>query len=1352
MKSTEQWEKKSSIRNRPQRVLGNKEAQYFFPALEQALCFHPRIIALGDDAKRFILIQSAYVFMKTIFINETEVISNITNKIISGESNINFSRETQQNLLLIIIDESYHAYVANDFILQVSSLTAIEPLRFARSSGLSYALDEIRKTVPQEYKIIFEIIAACIAENSITKELISIARDPLVDPLFYELNDDHIVDEARHGKIFTELLYDLWQEISPAARDIVGPVLPAFIKKYLSRDIAIQNDKIILSKLQLRPDEIDNIIHDTHPNYYNNNSLHLNPIVKNITALLQKSGLLKHEGTARAFQSFFDGGNSHTQKNNSHLCHELPLVSKKQAFLNKSSVEHSVMALFQQQVAKNPQGLAIVDGDYQISYQELSNMADAVTSRLRKLGLKRGAIIAVLHEHGYEYVALILGIMKAGMVFMPLPHDGPLPRLRKILQEAEAELIVVDKADKINHLEQLGLLNFVLTSQQVLETPREGDTSELHVLPHELAYIIYTSGSSGEPKGVMISHGSLANFAQSAVKSFPIKQHDRVLQFAPYCFDPSLAEITASLIAGASLCIRSKNILDSSQHFFLECKRLHISLLNLPTSLWYQLIRDVDSLQELLPSSLKTIVIGGEALRPHHLDHWYKQVKSPIRLLNTYGPSECTIAVTACDMAVHQALRSRESLIGSSFAGASLYVLDEHLRLLPHGSVGELYVGGPGLSLGYFKRPDLNKERFLYLPDISSSGPLYKTGDRVKYVKDEDGQQILAFIGRADKQVKIRGFRVELGEIEHVINSYHGVISSRVLYDKYLAAFIVADPIVNISIEDLRAKIKNLLPDYMQPSKINIIEELPITKHGKIDDENLLSLLNTNSKNNTFVEDIESRLAKIWENLLATKEISPDSHFFYLGGHSLLAMRLLAQINHDFKSPVTLREILESPRFSDMAQLIKKSLGQTTKAPAPLSFAQESLWVEDQLQNRRSINYNIAYALHFKDDPSLDYTLLEKSLNHILERHSILRSVFYKKEHRLVQLAREKIVRLEPESLSLSEFKTRALAEARTAFDLAHEPPLRINLFRIAHDYHILLINHHHIIHDGYSIGLFLNELGICYEAYLKGNDPNLPLLSMHYEDYANWQRKNAQELWSASLEYWLKKLANYSPLQLPYRKHYGKINPSQGERYRFSLQSSTVHALRMLCHEENCTLFIGVLAIFYVLFSRDSAKSDIAIATIMSTREYQNDANIFGVFINIVILRQEIKSTQPIKLLLQELKKTFIEASSHRFVPLENISKKITMNRLPHDNSLFDIMIIFHNRDQNLSKFDSPNLKANIEFIDNKTSKFGLTFNVFENQETLDIEIEYCPELYTASSVEGIAQRFLNLTNNNYI
>lgn len=1520
MFTTDQWERKSTIRNRPQRTLGESPSKYFFPALEQSLCLHPLIKALGEKQKALILTHSAYMFMQTIIINETEVICAIAQKIISHKNSLRFSSETVQKLLTIIIDETYHAYVANDFILQVSKKSGVKPILFKSASSLSHAIAKTKILIPKKYRIIFEIIAACIAENSITKELISLAKDPDVDPLFYQINEDHIADEGRHCRLFSAILANVWQEIPECAKDAIGPNLVLFIKHYLDRNIALINNRKILESLPLSGGDIDQIIYDTYPECSEDNFTLINPVYKNIISLLKRAQIFEHDLTAQAFSKVPESPKlldiveplkeinlcfvKHTRKNHcegpktqsikidtavdlpdcsglllfylqsvvgepvpsfimidkellvvqhrfdqqnfvsnelykfkfslaaqSHA-HNLKTAGKEQklplsitfgenaydpnlshalqvnfirsgslkmvvhyetsifdddrvrdllnnfsyfleqALLNKSilgkdlplvCLSHrqklldvsfkepvltpdSILSLFELQVKNSPNEIAIVDGERQVTYLELNDMALKIAGFLQESYLP-GSIIAILYSQSFEYCPIILGIMKASMVFLPLAYDASDSRLEAMIKETECALIIMDRG-RLPDLHEVPKTTFrqMIDRQKVAikQPPFSFDG---------LAYIIYTSGSTGKPKGVMISHGSIANFSKAAAKTFGIRPKDRFLQFAPFCFDPSLAEIFATLISGATLIIKTETMMDESAWFFSECSRLKVSIINLPTSFWFQIIGEQDSLSSMLPLTLHTVVVGGEMLKPYQVNLWHEKVDAPIRLLNTYGPTETTIAVTSCEIG-REALGIKESLIGTSMAQASLYVFDQFFRLLPVGATGELYVGGPGLSLGYFKLSDLTKESFIR-KGMPSNERLYKTGDRVKWIDGFGAYElILAYVDRIDSQIKIRGFRVELLEIEHALNRYPGVIESRVLSQQKLgldqiAAFIRLEK--PIDVEDLRSSL-SVLPEYMRPQQFIFVKEWPKTSHGKIDDEALLTMLIRPAKK-LFDDQVESRLAQIWQDLLIFSDISRTSNFFHEGGHSLLALRLLDRINREFAVSLTLRNILETPVLFEMAAKIKsqniskgnENFRAKTIESGPLSFAQEALWVFDQMHNQQSINYNIAYFLHFKIAHNLQIAILEKSLNHIIERHQILQSVFHKKDGSVVQTPIHQQISLKPELATEENFKRAALKEARTPFRLSEAPPLRIRLFQVENDF-FLLVNHHHIIHDGYSIGLFLKELKICYESFLQQKTPDLPKLWASFKDFAQKERDDLPLRLDQSLNYWREKLADYKPLTLPLGLDSGNFIADSGKHCRFILEKNQTEALRKIANQEDCTVFTSLLAILMIMLGQTAKTDDVALLSPISTREYHDDEHMMGMFINLVMLRQKIDKNESFLSFLQQSKNMLIDAFTHRQVPLETLSRTLSLSR-DQNNRLCNFMVVFHQAEENFTRFETADLKADIEFIDNQSSK-GITFDIYEHIDHVEVDIEYCPEQLTKEVVLELADRFMRLAH----
>ncbi len=1538
MQLVNNWERNSTVKNKPRRILIKDSSKYFFPIAEQPLCIHPIIAAMGEEVVNSILVQSAYFFMQNILINETEVVCKITQKIIHEKAQISLSDEMVHQLLTVIVDETYHAYIAHDFILQVSNLTNIKPIVYTAESSLTRSINFILEVLPENCHLFFEIIALCIAENSITKELVTTIKDPDVNIFFNEINADHLIDEGRHCVIFTDLLTKIWLHIPEERKKIIGACLPDFICKYLSCDVKKINDRRVLSNLNIENDVIEEILNDTHQSFEVSPFYLNNPIVKNILSLLKKSKILDHLETSQAFLKFgfleeqkvtknensehdenyadstfakissglidflrpveknilpekqlnqsitlnFDinpnvckklilsylndvtnniteedktsdifANNSLGKKDNSififfsesfisekihpedlqlHIykdeckflkikiiynskfydkcrvdeflenisyyinlainnpsCHlkNLPLVSPKQKehLLLQAKrkpenidINETVISLFKNQVINYPSQVAVMSENETLTYKQLDHLSDIVAYNLEKLGLSSESVIVIIHNKTNNYIPIILGIMKAKMIFIPLSPKETDSRLQHMLNEINAQLIISDSENIISNISHFSCIH----SLKIIALENQSaDISSQSLYPYksnltaeDLAYIIYTSGTSGMPKGAMITHASLIHFAKSAARVFPIKEGDKILQFCPFNFDASLADICVSLISGASICLYNQKLLSTSSHFFEICQQYKITNLNLPATFWGQIVQDMILFSLKLPESLKTVVIGGEALAPAILDQWFQFSTSDIRILNTYGPTEATIAVTACELNNYKSYKNPEKIIGQSFKNSLLFVLDNHDRILPIGAIGELYIGGLGVSQGYFKRPDLTEKSFIYnLNSINKDLPItqlvYKTGDKVRWINENT----LEFIGRSDRQVKINGIRIELSEIEYLLNKHPLVESSFVINHKkgtvpFIAAFVITKSHELREKSVISASIKKhimlKIPEHMQPKYIQILKKWPLNNQGKIDKSQLIDFLSLEEnfqeiknieKDFIDVNSLEVVLKDIWQSLLGVQEVSAKSHFFELGGHSLLAMRLIAHIKQEAQIHLTVREVLENPNFNCMLNLIQhRKRNQTAceeiktgATSGPLSFSQEALWVLHLLQNGKSINYNIAYALHLKG--SIDPFILEEAVNYIIDRQWILRSIFKKDIIASQNVIPQRVI-LRPKLVSLEIFRELSLESARIPFDLSNNPPILLQLFQIDPKYFILFVNHHHIIHDAYSINIFIKELSSVYNSFLYSAKISLPKLQRQFVDYADWQRSSENTTVTKDLDFWSQQLKNYKPICLPFRKTKTHLNPSAGDSYYFSLDSDITLKLKTICSQNDCTLFVGFLAIMNLLLHRYSGENDIAFATAMSTRDHQIDEHLIGMFVNVIILRNQLQPECSFVSLLDSIKKTLIEATTHRFTPLELISRSMNLQRMTFCHTLVDIIVNYHNFDDNFAKFIAKDVHSKIEFIDNKTSKFGLSFDIYNYNKLIDIKIEFSKDLYEFSSIKKISEDFIFLTD----
>lgn len=583
------------------------------------------------------------------------------------------------------------------------------------------------------------------------------------------------------------------------------------------------------------------------------------------------------------------------------------------------------------QVDKTPDAIAVIHQDQQLTYRELNNRANQLAHYLRHRGVKPGALIAICIEPSLEMIVAFLGVLKSGAAYVPLDPAYPHERRAYKLKDAQPQVILTRQAL---------LLDLPETPAQVVQLDAEWDTiaqqsqtnPTLQTTPQDLAYVIYTSGSTGKPKGVMITHQGMVNHSAAIVQSFELQQTDWVLQFSSMSFDIIVEEVFPSLVAGAALVIRDKNSIASTTSFLQFIGTYQITVLNLPTAFWHELVNGLSLLDTVLPPTVRLLVVGGEkASRSSYLT-WCQQVGSQVRWLNTYGPTETTVTATIYDpIASGFASTQSEIPIGRPIANAQIYILDAHLQPVPIGVPGELYIGGAGLGRGYLNRPDLTASKFVANPFSSEpDSRLYKTGDTARYLPDGN----IEFIGRIDYQVKIRGFRIELGEVESALEQHPSVQQAVVIADeegtghKRLLAYVVVQPDQLIESSALKEFLQKRLPDYMIPAHVTVLESFPLTPNGKVDRRALPAPTCAQERGTVLMpprDDLEFQLVQIWENVLEVRSLGIEDNFFDLGGNSLLAARLSDRLEQVFDCHLPLTTIFQTPTIAQLAEVLRQN-------------------------------------------------------------------------------------------------------------------------------------------------------------------------------------------------------------------------------------------------------------------------------------------------------------------------------------------------------------------------------------------------------------------------------------------
>ncbi|WP_141254292.1 condensation domain-containing protein, partial [Brevibacillus parabrevis] len=744
-----------------------------------------------------------------------------------------------------------------------------------------------------------------------------------------------------------------------------------------------------------------------------------------------------------------------------------------------------------------------------------------------------------------------------------------------------------------------------------------------------------------------------------------------------------------------------------------------------------------------------------------------------VTVINGYGPTENT-TFTCCYPVTELSEDITSFPIGRPISNTTVYVLDKHKQPVPYGVAGELYIGGDGLALGYLNNPELTAERFVENPfDPQKGSRLYRTGDLVRYLPNGT----IEFIGRIDNQVKIRGFRIELGEVEAAL-ALHPEVSETVVMarendrgEKHLTAYVTVAKDDAPEVADLQAWLKTKLPEYMVPSVYVFLDAMPLTANGKIDRRRLPEPeWGNRSETKAYTEprnQAEELIASIWSQVLGVEKVGIHDNFFELGGHSLLATRVISRLREVFGVEQSVRSIFEHPTIAAWSeQTAALQLGEpgtdgssTQIQPVPrdgalpLSFAQQRLWFFDQLMPDNPM-YNIPFALRLQGE--LDVAAWEKSLQAIIARHESLRTTFTDIDGQAVQVIHPQLDwKLDTVDLRDRSSEEKQQASARLAaddaarpFDLRQGPLMRATMIRTEEQAHVFLINMHHIVSDGWSVGVFLRELFAQYEAYSKGEVPQLAPMPIQYADFAAWQREWLEgEVLEQQVAYWKEKLGGAEPLlALPTDRPRPAVQSYEGATYTTSFSHDLLAKLKKLSKEANTTLFMTLLAAFQTLLYRYSGQEDIVVGSPVAGRNRQETEKLIGFFVNTLALRTNLSGDLPFTELLARVRETALAAYAHQDVPFEKLVDELQLERSLSYSQLFQVMFVL----QNFPLEDVETAGLHVAPVDTEshltTSKFDLTLTMREKEDTLVAAFEYSTDLFDRTTIERMAEHLQHL------
>jgi amino acid adenylation domain-containing protein/non-ribosomal peptide synthase protein (TIGR01720 family) len=1062
----------------------------------------------------------------------------------------------------------------------------------------------------------------------------------------------------------------------------------------------------------------------------------------------------------------------------------MPLPEHEQARMaalsvNTESHDHgsNVLALIEAQAAgaSDLPALRVPHAGQALSYGELNRQANQMAHWLMAQGIGADSRVGVCMERSQEMVLALLAIMKTGAAYVPMDPDHPPQRLQYFIEDSRTSLLLTH-APVLPHLQALTtadcrIVDVATLAADLQQQPQHNTGVQLH--PEQLAYVIYTSGSTGQPKGVANRVRALHNRLAWMQQAYQLGRHDRVLQKTPFGFDVSVWEFFWPLMTGAELVLAAPGEHRDPARLAALIDQCAITTLHFVPSMLQAFVSDVADVNAARCPSLQRVICSGEAL-PMELQQQAQRQLPQAQLINLYGPTEAAIDVTHWTCVVDDTGSSVP--IGQPISATQTYVLDEALQLVPQGVAGELYLGGINLARGYLGKPGLTAERFVANPFSTDGERLYRTGDLVRW--REDGQ--LMYLGRLDHQVKIRGLRIELGEIEAALLAQSSVREAVVVADSgMLVGYVSAQAGATVDEAVIRQALAQHLPEYMVPSVLMVLPTLPLSTNGKIDRKLLPKVERVSEQAYAAPEgELEQQLAAIWQTVLGVERVGRHDNFFALGGHSLLATSVLAHWRA-LRRPqeMNLRMLFAAPVLQALAAELERQPQQALALQAqpqavprqermPLSPMQQRLWLVNRMQGAgEAAAYNMTAALQL--DGKLSEPVLRRTLQALLARHEILRTGYYEDDDGEAYAAISSVTQDDAGVLSVidlragTETQQQAVLEqemqrqSALPFDLTKPPLLRAVLLQLAadaqgHPRHVLLLALHHIVADGWSVGVLIREFSALYRVFTADLqldlEAALPAQPLQYLDYAVWQQQQARQIsLQADEQFWRQTLTG-APDQPALPVDMARPLPwsSAGGRLSLQIPAGLSTQLAALAQAQDVTLFMLLLSSFQLLIHRLSGQDDVLIGTDVAGREHQALEPLVGFFVNVLPLRSRSKPQLSFAGLLQETREAVLDAFAHQALPFERIAEVAGSKRDRRWNLLLQLLFVMQNTPA--GQFDLPDLQVQRLPSRQAHAKFDLALFVTPEQGVLQVELVYATALFKPATIAHIAAAWSHL------
>lgn len=999
----------------------------------------------------------------------------------------------------------------------------------------------------------------------------------------------------------------------------------------------------------------------------------------------------------------------------------------------------TIPELFEKQVIKTPESTVLVSGGQSLSYQKLNHKANQLAHTLIEKGLGQGDIVPVLAEPSYEMIIAILAILKSGAAFLPVSHEFPVARIAEMYQNAGSRLLLSQEhlADKLH-----GKVN-VLHLDRMDAYHQDAHNPQVSVSADDLAYIIYTSGTTGRPKGVMIRHRNLHNYVVWLRDFINLNDRDKTALVTSFAFDLGYSALFPAILSGGALHLLPKETYATTGKLLDYIEQEGLSYLKMTPSL-YSTITAHPDFEKV--KALRVIVLGGERIRVEDIEKTYALENAPL-IINHYGPTESTIGAIA--KPVHKEILSEFRsfpAIGKPVNNTRCYVLDRAMNPVSVLSKGELYIGGAGVAAGYLNAPELTAERFL--PDPFKKGEfIYRTGDMARWLPEGE----LEFLGRADEQVKIRGYRVEPAEVAYQLLSMDGIAEATVVVhgtenDHSLVAYYVPDKPLNQ--QGIRTYLSSLLPEYMVPEHLILMDEMPVNENGKLDQKRLPA---PGSASEDLLEaattEEEKRMVAIWAAVLKldADEISVTRSFMEMGGHSLRIILMLNKVFKEFNVLVPINDVFQHPTVRELIahinELENASYSAIKKVPEKehfcLSAAQKRTYFLYEF-DKQSLAYNGGMATLLEGE--LDAEHLEKVFQKLIQRHEMLRTSFHLVDEEPVQQVASSVdFKLEYAEAGESEL-AQHLAEFTRPFDLSEAPLFRVGLVKVSPKKHLLLVDLHHIISDGISGEILMKEFMSLY----KGE--SVPPVKLHYKDFAEWQQTDArQKEINKQQEFWSREFEGDIPvLDLPIDFSRPQIKKYEGETISFELDEALTQKLHQLAAQKNTTMFTLLFSAYSVFLSRLTNQEDIVIGSPVAGRNHPDIEHMLGMFVNTLPLRSQPDPALGFEEFLAKTKSSTLKAFDHQDYPYEALLEALQLERDISRNPLFDTFFAYQNFHD--TTLEIPGLTLKPLEANSTISKFDLSLYVYEQGEKLSLSFEFDTHLFKAETIKGFIAWFRQL------